>query len=125
MSSTSDHDHLCHDCEHQPKKPKVENAPAKVRELIRAKYDAGVPLFTKEQLLDLANQMDKHKHDNNKPGDLQAFNVEGIDGKYIMLLVEIGHEVPPCEPGTKVVVYVQSFPFQPPPRPLAVSIIPN
>lgn len=56
---------------------------------IRELYDAGVPLFTKERLREVAWQLKDYEQNKSQPE--QKIFVRGIDGKKVEFLIQVGH----------------------------------
>jgi hypothetical protein len=58
--------------------------------LIQAKYDAGVPIFTKHQFRDVVRQLETEDNPD------QRVSVTGLDGLAVQFPIETGKEQPNC-----------------------------
>lgn len=92
-----DDDGICYiwyESAHLPEPPisdeERQEAMVVARELIQAKYDAGTPLFTKEQFRTIVQQLDQCSENEN---DTQKrVSITGLDGQTVWFPVETGKE---------------------------------
>lgn len=88
---------------------------AAARRLIQAKYDAGIPLFTKDLFRDVVRQLDSDDTLDQK------VSVVGLDGRAVHFPIETGKEFPHRPYGDDYVSIMYYPPSPPTLEPLPVS----
>lgn len=79
-----------------------EEAASKLQSLI----DDGHPIFTKETLRDVSEQMKRVRKN-----DLKTVSVKGVDGVPIIFSIETGDIHQSSKPGTEFIVYARDYPI--------------